>query len=119
MGFYSMASNIPKHGEPIIEKKAGQLCGDKFIASFQFQRFLDELGALFDVQSDGESQEVFSLSVQLGANSAKIAATISQMEEVTQYMASIEAENTQLKALMKAQVDAFTDLEQVVYGNIS
>ena len=115
MGFYSMAS-IPKHGDSIIEQASSQLGGDKFIASFQFQKFLDDLGTLFDEQSGSNNdQDLFSLSVRLGASSAKIEILGSDLEEVIEYITSVDADNKRLQAMIKSHIDSLADLEQVVY----
>ncbi len=42
------SSNVPKHGESIIDQQQSALGASKLVANKQFQRFLDELGTLFD-----------------------------------------------------------------------
>ena len=38
-------SNLPKHGDNIIDRRKDATGREKLVASFQFQQFLDDLGA--------------------------------------------------------------------------
>jgi hypothetical protein len=112
-----MASNIPKHGDKIIERREDQLGGVKFVASFQFQRFLDEIGSLVQQSDDSADQDIVSISVQIGRNSANINANRDQIEELFDHVASADTENAKLRALINNHIQSFSDLEQVVYGS--
>ena len=112
-----MANNVPKHGDPIIEQQESSLGGVKFVASRQFQQFLDDLSSLSIDVDDDEEQDVVSISVQIGKNSATIRATLTQLDDITEYVTAIDAENSRLKAVIKNHLDSFDDLEQVVYAS--
>ena len=73
-----MASNIPKHGDAIIEVKTDGFGGKKLVASFQFQRFLDELGVVSN-NSDSETSE--QLISALNLKNALLLAKIDNQEQ--------------------------------------
>jgi len=47
-----MASNNPKHGDNIIDAKKDTFGKLKYVATFQFQKFLDSLGTLLNIIGD-------------------------------------------------------------------
>lgn len=59
-------SNIPKHGDPIIEERTDSLGAKKLSASRQFQQFLDQLGGLFDQTSTSSDDVIQLLSSNVG-----------------------------------------------------
>jgi len=112
-----MAANNPTHGESIIKIVESTIGGKKLIATDQFQAFLDELGTLFNSVSDDESQDLFTLSVQLGASKARITGNSRDIQDLFNLSASLNVENSRLRAKLDSQIDKFNDLEQVVYGS--
>lgn len=104
--------NLPRHGDNIIEEISSPLGGKKFVASFQFQRFLDEIGSLSDASD--EVQSIASLLSVASKNKAFISTLSLEMQDFLQELASLKAESAKLSALIKQQSGAFNDLEQLV-----
>ena len=97
-----MTANNPTHGEAIIKVVESTIAGKKLIATDQFQAFLDDLAKLLNTASSEETQELFTLSVEMGASRANIRVNSKQIAELFSLSASLS--------------DAFDDLEQVVYA---
>jgi len=111
-----MASNRPKHGDAIIEVKESAF-GKKLVASFQFQRFLDELGSDADGSDDESSQIIASLALKNGALSAKVSNQALLVDDLVQLLSDLTLKNAGLEAKVANQQLFINDLEQVSYVN--
>lgn len=104
------ASNKPRHGDGIIEVKKDALGGKKFVASWQFQRFLDSLGSEQDAATiietiiEGDSIAIGKVRASLGALSKKQ----DEMFELAAQALLVASKRT--AGLTKAQVSAAVSL---------
>ena len=72
------SSNLPRHGDPIIQETPDSLGGNKLIASPQFQEFLDELGRLVN-SSNQEPLSIEDLIQLITDNESTIKSSFSNL----------------------------------------
>lgn len=114
------SSNLTKHGDEIIKRVKAPLGGEKLVASFQFQRFLDELGEIVLLSDDDNSQGVASLLTVVSKNrslisglSRELKVFLQELQDSSQEVQSLRAENSKLSALIQEQSEDFKNLEQL------
>lgn len=111
-------SNRPKHGDPIIELAKGVLGTEKYQASFQFQRYLDELSTIFDLVTSGQdNQEAHTNSSEINQLRSQNRLLASLVNDSAALAGSLEGIIGKLQSdsrILKHKVD---DLEQLINAN--
>lgn len=114
------SSNLTKHGDDIIKRVPAPLGGEKLVASFQFQRFLDELGEIVLLSDDDSAQSIGGLLSSVSKNRAAVSGLGRELQEFLlefqdslQEVAALKAENSKLSALIQQQSEDFKNLEQL------
>lgn len=111
-------SNQPRHGEPIIKVVSSAIGDKKLVASFQFQRFLDELGELLVLTNTDEGQLIFSLVTRINGQDSALAVTASELSDLINWVSALDTENKQLRSVIENHVNSFEELEQSFYGKV-
>lgn len=93
-----MSANNPKHGDKIIERQENAVGGEKLVASKQFQRFLDELAALANLDTDDLQQLLEGISAAFQSKLSTLQASISTLFDIGQDVHVNNSEIRQLKA---------------------
>lgn len=122
-----VSSNLPKHGEEIIVSQQNALGGQKLVANFQFQRFLDEIGELVNENNSSTIvEQVDNISTQQEVNRAAIGAQRKLINDALSQLAILSAEDAKLRSLINNKdsdiLDAVEDnsqLIQVLSGSLS
>lgn len=111
------ASNIPRHGEGIIEAIPSVLGEIRYVASFQFQQFLDSLGGAQD-SSTVNTQDIDQLlQITNSKSNGKITLNASKIIDLSQLISRLSGEINRLRGKLNKETVDREDLEQFVYGN--
>ena len=116
------SSNLPRHGDEIIEQKVSALGTTTLIAKRQFQQFLDELGTLLDNQDINLSditQIVESLNygsrITRLSSAVKILSDSSQLVMVNNSLISrLRADNATLRKSAESNKQELESLQSVL-----
>lgn len=79
------SSNLPRHGDAIIEQKEGALGRRSLVARPQFQQFLDELGTLLD-NPDIDLSDITQIisSANYGSRIASLGSKVNKLKDSEQ-----------------------------------
>ena len=108
-------SNIPRHGDNIISTGKDSLGGTKLFASPQFQRFLDELGRLFN--DTGGGQNIEDITQELNASDATFSSKITQLRSAIENLVNSEQDILVNQANIGQILAKNRDLTKIVDAN--